>query len=241
MSHKRLAPEPYDEESFRVSRAPPFKIPRLDSFEEQSLSFAASQSLYADAISDEMLGDLGLGLDNMLEEPPLSVLQDFYSDGSCRETFDPNLKFSPSKDGKEEITSVDNEPPFEDIDWGEIVDFEEHLQDDASPDTSIPGPSALKSSQIADSSSTTAFTTFTPTGVGPGLDVLRLRPYKTFFHLSKMLEAKMSTFRHSDNTIFELFGRVTYASRESSSHVQHFQFRDPFEELPPFLTGLLSG
>ena len=241
MSQKRPAPETSDEESFTASQSPQFKTPRLDNVEEQHLSFEGSQSFFVDAIPDDMLGDLGLGFENMLEEPPLSVLQDFHSNGSCRETFDPYLKFSPVKDDEEEVAFADNKPPSEDIDCGEIVNFEEHLQDDASPRTSVPGPKALQSSQSADSSPSTAFNTFVPTGAGPGLNGLRLRPYKTFFHLSEMLEAKMSTFRHSDHTVFELFARVTYASRENDRCVQYFQFRDLFEELPPFLTGLLSG
>lgn len=70
---------------------------------------------------------------------------------------------------------------------------------------------------------------------------MRLRPYKTFFHVQEMLDAKTAMYKNQPQAVFELFARVIYSARENFERRQYFQFRDLFKETPPYLSGALVG
>lgn len=242
MSSKRQAPELGDD-VLPASQARPRKTPRLDTEEPPSnmnnlyFDFSGDQDILDDAVINELLANV----DNPVDETPLSVLRDFQSVSSNTETFDPRLKFSPVKDGEEEALVPDNEPPSQNVNWDEVIELKEQTQTDTSPYASFAGPNTLHSSCMPQLVPSTAGTSSNTVDAAHTFSGMRLKPFKTFFHLSEMLEAKISTFKHSHNTVFELFARVIYSSRENFGHVQYFQFRDLFEESPPFLSGAISG
>jgi hypothetical protein len=70
---------------------------------------------------------------------------------------------------------------------------------------------------------------------------LLLKPFKTFFDLQELLDAKAQMFRNQPDIIFELFARVTYSSRENFHKKQYFRFRSLLKECPPYLNGALLG
>lgn len=242
MSLKRQAPDTWDEVP-TTGQDHLQKKARLDTGSD----LAIIDDPYFDM--DEELGRfdeaamLGIlqDIDDQMDEPPLSVLRDFQSDSSTTQKFDPKLKFSPVKEGEDLAVIPNNDPPSDDISWDEVAYFKGLSQNDVSPCTSFLAPNTLQSSYRRNSSPSTAWTSSGTMDIAPDFSNMRLKPHKTFFHLSEMLEAKMSTFKYSHETVFELFARVIYSSRENFGHIQYFQFRDLFEESPPFLSGALSA
>jgi hypothetical protein len=69
---------------------------------------------------------------------------------------------------------------------------------------------------------------------------IRLRPFRTFLDLKDLAVTKAEMFRHSPNTIFELFARVVYSSRENLVRKQYFQFEDLFAVPSSYMSGVLT-
>lgn len=69
---------------------------------------------------------------------------------------------------------------------------------------------------------------------------MSLKSLHTYFHFKDLLNAKANLFKHSPNTVFEVFARVIHSTRENFTRKQYFQFRDLFKEAPPYLAGALS-
>jgi hypothetical protein len=66
-----------------------------------------------------------------------------------------------------------------------------------------------------------------------------LKPFKPFFNLQELLDAKAQMFRHQPEITFELFARAIYSSRENFHKKQYFQFRSLLKECPPYINGAL--
>lgn len=179
------------------------------------------------------------------KQPPSSVLREYrdvfntVSSSTTSSRFDPTLQYSPPL--PHPVSSpVEEKPDHEanilnDMSWDNL----ESQLDEFSPDQTC--NSKIEDgceSEIMNTRMLTQQTTppSTASSVPPGLV---LRPYKTWFHIREMLEAKKTMYRNQHNAIFELFARVVYTCRENFERKQLFQLRDLFKISPPYLPGVL--
>lgn len=66
-----------------------------------------------------------------------------------------------------------------------------------------------------------------------------LKPFKTFFDLQELVDAKTQMFRNQPDITFELFARVIYSSRENFYKKQYFRFQSLLKNSPPHINGAL--
>jgi hypothetical protein len=68
-----------------------------------------------------------------------------------------------------------------------------------------------------------------------------LKPFKTFFNIGELLDAKAKMYWNQPEVIFELFARVVYSSRENFHKKQYFRFQSLLKDCPPHINGALLG
>ncbi|KFY82408.1 hypothetical protein V500_10571 [Pseudogymnoascus sp. VKM F-4518 (FW-2643)] len=73
----------------------------------------------------------------------------------------------------------------------------------------------------------------------PGLTTSTI--LRTCFRIGECIRAGSFCNRLNQDSIIELFCRVTFSSREDGTHKQIFQFADIFHNSPPFVNGVLAN
>lgn len=181
-------------------------------------------------------------------DPPSSIVRAHDRDSRSADEFDCKLQYSPPNSGSPFKASQDEQTPEEEVDWEHILrqavddaekDFEK-LPHTASPRSTKVREERQKNGPLGRTVQTATPLTQFATSTSVGGDML-LRPYKTFFHLEELLNAKEQMFKNQPDAIFELFARVVYSSRENFYQKQYFQMGDLFKETPPYLPGVLLG
>lgn len=182
------------------------------------------------------------------QQPPYSVIRAFDCRSRSADVYDPQLQhLSPGELSNAEGLDINDLLLDEDVDWDFIHEHScktpTKLSAIDSRQTSNPNLVADKEVPESKSLGLKAATpkTSKPSNPTPAGGDLMLKPFKTFFQLSEMLEAKQQIFKNQTKVVFELFARVIYSSRENFQHKQYFQFRDLLKESPPYLNGTLSG
>jgi hypothetical protein len=243
--------DPYDD---------PFDDPELDQCLESligSIPMGGSRSsLYLDDTDEFDLKQSDKdALEELLkqgtwQEPPSSVLRTLSRNSQSADEYDPQLqRSSPRSSSYIPGSSIGYTPLSEEIDWRAV---REHTRQEPMPVSTIGISTANRSklpehesrtveqktwigSQSRSSPPTKTHTSSIFTGQ------LLLKPFKTFFDLQELLDAKAQIFRNQSEIIFELFARVTYSSRENFHKKQYFRFRSLLKECPPYLNGALLG
>jgi hypothetical protein len=64
---------------------------------------------------------------------------------------------------------------------------------------------------------------------------------RTCFRIGEMFKEGIRCASFRQDAVIELFGRVTFSSREPGSTKQHFQFADLWHDRPPYSNGLLAN
>ncbi|KAI0876723.1 hypothetical protein GGS24DRAFT_488381 [Hypoxylon argillaceum] len=185
--------------------------------------------------------------------------------------YDPYLKFSPpdpqepvttaSKTGYTSATwqTEDSEDLLdEDVDWNAVLTNVNAIQKDLSVDFH----SELKNPKHED----TDICSKSPSAVGhhfdkpksqcafvrpPFPEKVRDRPsvpgmssdtlLRTCFRIGVLISQTASCFNHQQDVVFELYGRVTYSSRETLVRKQHFQFVDLCKDQQPYPAATLTN
>lgn len=129
----------------------------------------------------------------------------------------------------------------EDIDWDAVFDraAQMRLDNGLSQPSSVGAENSTASAQGRRHLAPALSRASAPSTVVLGKD-LRLRPYKTFFQIEEMLEAKAELYQNQPEMTLELFARVLYSSRENFIRRQYFQFCNLLTEGPPYLCGALQ-
>ncbi|KAH6663581.1 hypothetical protein F5X68DRAFT_218080 [Plectosphaerella plurivora] len=168
-------------------------------------------------------------------------------EGSSRDcnSFDPALQFSPATTtpvSKTSAPSPEEELLDEDVDWDEVLS----ILDKAGPKSHTSSLGTLDDRSATEPSPIQRPFVRPPVPaklndrpVVPGLSssvVLRV-----CFRIGELLSLNAVSQRSGQRTIFELFARVTYSTRESLSRTQHFQFMDLFTDRQPFPAGILKN
>jgi hypothetical protein len=137
----------------------------------------------------------------------------------------------------------------EGIDWSNI---EEHIRHTAKPGSAIgcsaanrsktpeygSQPTTQKNGILSQSRSSAPTKNLNPaTLVGQA----SLKPFKTFFNIEELLDAKAEMYRNQPEIIFELFARVVYSSRENFHKKQYFRLQSLLKDCPPHINGALVG
>ncbi|KAF4979988.1 hypothetical protein FZEAL_3915 [Fusarium zealandicum] len=161
--------------------------------------------------------------------------------------YDPELQHSSPRPttGAAEISA--NDPPLvEDTDWSIVRECARQRPTQVSglcPDDSdslvTKGLPPTQGASIHSKSQSSV--TVKSTSSAPFVRQVSSKPYKTFFELDEMLDAKTQMFMNQPNAIFELFGRVLHSTRENFRKLQYFQFRSLLKDHPPYLNGTLLG
>jgi hypothetical protein len=140
-------------------------------------------------------------------------------------------------------------PLPEGTDWSNI---EEHIRHTAKPESTIEcsaanrskaseygsQPVTQKNGMFSQSRSSAPTKTQNPsTLVGQAL----LKPFKTFFNIEELLDAKAKMYRNQPEVVFELFARVVSSSRENFHKKQYFRFQSLLKDCPPHINGALLG
>ncbi|ATY59517.1 hypothetical protein A9K55_002440 [Cordyceps militaris] len=172
------------------------------------------------------------------KQPPSSVLREFDNISTSTNTtkFDPTLQFSPPKSTSpaiDEITSCDK-GVSDDISWDYVKNQLQDRYNHRTP-SCVNGRAAINS---AEPSPRIQPATPPSTAVAAPAGMI-LRPYKTWFHIREMLEAKESMYKNQPGVKFELFARVVYTRRENFEKKQLFQLRDLFKINLPYISGVL--
>ncbi|CEI60728.1 unnamed protein product [Fusarium venenatum] len=184
------------------------------------------------------------------QQPPSSVLRTLSRNSQSVDEYDPQLqRSSPHSSSHIPGSSIRYALLPEEIDWRAV---REHTRREPKPVSTIGASTANRSkipehesrtveqktwivSQSRSSPPTKTHTSSVFTGQ------LLLRPFKTFFDLQELLDAKAQMFRNQPDVIFELFARVVYSSRENFHKKQYFRFRSLLKECPPYFNGSLLG
>lgn len=169
--------------------------------------------------------------------PPPSALGEFdNASTSTNETkFDPNLQFSPPNSISptiEDSLSWGNDAGHE-ISWDYVNN---QLQPYIEPQSTTNGNHAAETqcSEMYNMQQLTPPSTAVCAPAG-----MLLRPYKTWFHIREMLEAKGIMYKNQPGVKFELFARVVHSHRQNLERKQLFQLRDLFKINLPCLPGVL--
>jgi hypothetical protein len=184
------------------------------------------------------------------QQPPSSVLRTWSRNSRSADEYDPQLqRSSPHSSSDIPETSIRYTPLPEEIDWRAV---QEHTRQEPKPGSTI-GFSTANRSKVPEhesrpverkdwtsSQSRSSAPTITHTST-VFTDRVLLKPFKTFFDLQELLDAKAQMFRNQPEIIFELFARVIYSSRENFHKKQYFRFRSLLKESPPYLNGALLG
>lgn len=171
------------------------------------------------------------------KEPPSSVLRDFDNvsiSTTIPTTFDPTLQFSPPSSVSPTADDVIGCGKVEQVSW-EFVNSPLHH-------TYAEDAKHYDKNQIESNVTSHSYrvppATPPSTAIGPPAGLL-LRPYKAWFHLREMLQAKQSMYKNQPEVVFEFFARVVYTQRENFAKKQLFQLRDLFKVSPPYISGVL--
>jgi hypothetical protein len=228
-----------------------------DAFEDAFQDFLESIPIieggpeeFLDSLSDEDrdFEELISSLPNHeMQGPTSSVVRAHDCESRSAEDFDPNLRHSSLSIGSSDtVKSKDGSPLEEDVDWtvvhesARVMKKTDGSSGSQKPYTPTTVGHLASQSVTFDSRSRVQET---PPGSRPSSFPARmlLKPHKTFFDISEMLEAKMQLFKHQPDAIYELFARVVYSSRENFHRKQYFQFRGLLKECPPYINGTLMG
>ncbi|KAF4460763.1 hypothetical protein FALBO_12443 [Fusarium albosuccineum] len=184
-----------------------------------------------------------------LEEPDEDALAELLDEASADE-YDPQLQHSsPQTNASTGRSNTDDPPLAEEIDWSNVQEHAHHVPKQGSVlhslDKTISRSKTTKA-QLASQRTSASCKSKAPATVGsknpkPFVGQVLLKPYKTFFELQEMVDAKTQMFSNQPNVIFELFGRVLHSKRENFHKKQYFQFRSLLKERPPYLGGTLLG
>ncbi|KAL6917888.1 hypothetical protein ACHAP8_000211 [Fusarium lateritium] len=184
------------------------------------------------------------------QQPPSSVLRTLSRNSQSADEYDPQLqRCSPRSSSHIPGSSIRYTLLPEEIDWKAV---REHTRQEPKPVSTIGASTANRSkipehesrtveqktwigSQSGSSPPTKTHTSSVFTGQ------LLLKPFKTFFDLQEILDAKAQMFRNQPDITFELFARVIYSSRENFHKKQYFRFRSLLKECPPYVNGALLG
>ncbi|KAJ3489196.1 hypothetical protein NLG97_g6047 [Lecanicillium saksenae] len=171
-------------------------------------------------------------------QPPSSVLRDLdtLSNSTSATKFDPSLQFSPpNSNSPVPADSFDcgNEAGDE-ISWDHVSSQLHHPYIEQAMDN-------VRNTQVLahDTQPLSMPQMKAPSSALSPPAGLLLRPYKTWFHIREMLEAKQSMYKNQPTVIFELFARVVRTQRQNFEKRQIFQLRDLFKINPPYMPGVL--
>lgn len=173
------------------------------------------------------------------QEPPRSVLLEFdnASVATMTPTFDPTLQFSPPNSASLAVdeSSSGGKGADDEVSWDYI---NSELQYTCTDNVSNCSKDAITAGSASHSY---GFPLATPPSTAASLPPagMLLRPYKAWFHLREMLQAKESMYRNQPAVRFEFFARVLYTRRENFEKKQLFQLRDLFKLSPPYIAGVL--
>ncbi|KAF4986424.1 hypothetical protein FGRMN_10849 [Fusarium graminum] len=184
------------------------------------------------------------------QQPPSSVLRTWSRNSRSTGEYDPWLQHSsPQSNLDIPGDSVGYAPLPEGVDWSTVEEHVRHMPEPGStvehsvtdrskvpeyglqPATQRTGISSQSRSSAPTKSQSPAMI------VGQAL----LKPFKTFFDLGELLDAKAKMFRNQPEVTFELFARVVYSSRENFHKKQYFRFRSLLKDCPPYINGALLG
>ncbi|KAJ4264061.1 hypothetical protein NW762_006100 [Fusarium torreyae] len=183
------------------------------------------------------------------QQPPSSVLRSWNRESRSAEDYDPQLQHSSPQSDTDVTESNEHAPMIEDIDWSNV---QEHIRH-APKRGSAADFSAANRSKVPETEprSVTQETwvysrsrSSAPTkSQRPAMFIgqVLLKPFKTFFDLQELLDAKAQMFRNQPDISFELFARVVYSSRENFYKKQYFRFRSLLKDCPPYINGALLG
>jgi hypothetical protein len=143
--------------------------------------------------------------------------------------------------------SVGYTPLHEGIDWSSV---QEHTRNEPKPGSTAgfttvnrskapeyESPIATRKTLTFSQSRSSAPTSSQSSAIFTGK--VLLKPFKTFFDLRELLDAKTQMFRNQPDVIFELFARVIYSSRENFYKKQYFRFQSLLKNNPPYINGAL--
>lgn len=198
-----------------------------------------------DGIDD---GDWAQLLPETPRSPPTTVVRNLERDSRHDDNFDPTLQFSPANatpGSKLPTQSAVEELLDEDVDWAMVLSIADKTGgsshtvstgtlEDRSPVEPVP-PSQTQPPFVRPPVPAKVH----DRPVIPGLSssvILRV-----CFRIGELLSLNARSQRSGQRTVFELFARVTYSTRESLSRTQHFQFMDLFTDRQPFPAGTMKN
>ncbi|KAJ6790298.1 hypothetical protein PWT90_08949 [Aphanocladium album] len=171
------------------------------------------------------------------KQPPPSVLRDLdsLSNSTNMTTFDPNLQFSPpNSDSPGVEENFDDKGMGPEISWDHINYQLQHSHIEYTLGN------AQSVAVLGNDNQSRGNLQMTPpsSALSPPAGLL-LRPYKAWFNLREMLEAKESMYKNQPEVTFELFARVMRTQRQNFEKRQLFQLRDLFKINLPYISGVL--
>lgn len=206
-------------------------------------------AIYSSEYDDQEIHQLFETQDSpTIQYPPSSVIKANDPEARSDEIFDSGLQYSsPKPSSNKSSNPSDDSLLSNDIDWKPIQEQTRGITTQSSTQCSNM-TSNPRGSSFPTSTQNTSFDIRSQSSEGgAGYQDIHLigepllRPFKTFFGLQEMLDAKTSTFQNQPDAIFELFARVSYSGRENFIHKQHFQFRELIKNSPLYLNGSFSG
>ncbi|EFQ36185.1 uncharacterized protein GLRG_11326 [Colletotrichum graminicola M1.001] len=168
---------------------------------------------------------------------PVTIDQGPRSTGS----FDLKLHSSSSDVSHDEASKINFlEPDFldEDIDWDTFTACEKDAT--RSPETGMLVDAASMQETSSPSSPTPIIRPPVPPKMRDRSVVVGLSSttmMRTCFRIGELLNAHAKCTRDKQDVVLELFARVRYSIRETTTRVQHFDLRDLFTDRQPFLSG----
>ncbi|RGP70172.1 hypothetical protein FLONG3_7565 [Fusarium longipes] len=184
------------------------------------------------------------------QQPPSSVLRTWNGNSQSADEYDPQLqRSSPHSSSDIPESSIRYTPLPEEVDWRAV---QEHTRQEpklvstiefsTENRSKVPEHESRLVNQETWTSPRSRSSAPTKTHVSTVFnDQVLLKPFKTFFDLQELLDAKAQIFRNQPEIVFELYARVIYSSRENFHKKQYFRFRSLLKECPPFLNGALLG
>lgn len=174
------------------------------------------------------------------KEPPSSVLREFDNvsiSTTTPTTFDPTLQYSPPSSVSPTADEVIGCGKVREVCWDFV---NSPLQHTYAEEAKHYDKNQIETNVASHSYRVPPPPPPTPpsTAIGPPAGLL-LRPYKAWFHLREMLQAKQAMYKNQPEVVFEFFARVVYTQRENLAKKQLFQLRDLFKLSPPYISGVL--
>ena len=218
--------------------------PQPHAHPEMSIDDLLDETLFLEDLDGEFTSHepcQGTLLDVEAQQPPSSVLRGLGCASNSADEFDQTLQFSSPHTSSTVAALSEGEPPLltQDEDWQGLWQSTDLLTHGPSP-TQL-GHSRREQSTSAERVDCTIMPTPAASASTRQGGNLVFKAFKTFFHLDEMLDAKTQIFKTQSETVFDLFARVLYSSRENFVKKQYFQFRDLFKETPPYFGGALLG